>query len=169
MKNLANLITAACAAISFLSLSPAYADEKEHKHEAKAGPNGGKVIHEVVPHAELFVTKDRKIQVTILDEKGKATAPGEQSIAVVCGKRNAPTRMRFAKKGNSFLSDKPLPKGMNIPTIVRFKMSSKAKAITVRFNLNLEDCPSCDYLEYACTCHHGEEGDHDHEHEKKKK
>ena len=48
----------------------------DHRHARKAGPNGGRVLHEVHPHAELLVTKDRKLQITFLTAKGKATAPG---------------------------------------------------------------------------------------------
>ncbi|NNM30033.1 MAG: hypothetical protein HKO57_10950, partial [Akkermansiaceae bacterium] len=68
-----------------------------HDHDSIPGPNGGKVLHEVDPHVELLVTKDRKIQITILDEDGKAAAPGKQDIFVVCGNRSAPTRMKFEK------------------------------------------------------------------------
>ena len=160
--------TTALATVAFLSLAPPAAAEEEatkvgagehkHDHAKVAGPNGGKVIHEVEPHAELFVTKDRKLQLTFLDDEGKATALAQQSASVTCGKRTAPTRMTFAKKGNTLLSDKSLPDGMLIPTVLQIKMTPKAKATTLRLNLNLEDCPGCDYLEYACICDHGDDG-----------
>ncbi len=153
-----NLLITIATAIVLSPVATAEDKEKnEHKHEAKVGPNGGKVLHEVEPHAEFFVTKDRKIQVTFLNDDGKAIAPGAQTISVTCGKRSAPTRMKFAKKGTSFLSDKALPKGMKIPTVVQIKLTPKAKAKTIRFNLNLEDCPGCKYLEYACICPHAED------------
>ena len=134
--------------------------DHDHHHAMKAGPNGGKVLHEVHPHAELLVTRDRKLQITFLTEKGKATAPGEQTVTVICGKRTRPTRMRFARKGNSFLSDKALPRGLHIPTVIQVRMKPKERPIIIRLNLNLEECSGCDALEYACVCPH-------HEHKKK--
>lgn len=156
----ANILIAVATA---LFLSPAtMADHHEkgehkdaHEHEAKAGPNGGKVLHEIEPHAELFVTKERKLQVTFLNDDGKAIAPESQTISVICGKRSAPTRMKFEKSGSTLLSDKPLPAGKNVPTVVQIKMKPEAKTVTLRLNLNLEDCPSCEYKEYACVCDHG--------------
>ena len=38
-------------------------------------------------------------------------------------------------------------------------------SITIRLNLNLEDCPGCKYLEYACTCEHAND---DHKKDQKK-
>lgn len=146
-------------------LQSARADEgsgHHHHHAAMAGPHGGKVLHDVHPHAELFVTRDRKLQITFLTGKGKATAPGKQSISVICGKRTSPTRMKFARKGNSFLSDKALPKGLLIPTVIQIRMSPKAKPTIIRMNLNLKPCSRCDSLEYACLC-----DQHRHTHGKK--
>ena len=175
MKTTARSLTFAIvvATIAMLSFAPARAAEKEkkaghhhhHDHAAMVGPNGGKVLHEVEPHAELFVTKDRKLQLTFLDAKGKATALKDQSISVTCGKLSAPTRMKFGKKGTSLFSDKALPAGMNIPTIVQIRMKPGVKSVIIRLTLNLEDCPSCKYLKYACICEHAHE---DHKKDKKK-
>lgn len=170
MKKLSRTLVssaAALAALACLSISNMKAaeddDHKHHHHHATmAGPNGGKVLHEVEPHAELLVTKDRKLQITFLNEGGKADAPGKQSISVICGKRAQPTRMKFALKGKSFLSDKTLPAGLNIPTVVQIKMGPKEKATIIRLNLNLKNCPTCKHLEYACICEHAHE-----EHDKK--
>lgn len=156
-----NLLVAIAASLILSPVAMAEKDDHDHDH-AMAGPNGGRVLHEVNPHAELLVTKDRKLRVTFLNEKGKPIAAGNQSIAAVCGKRTAPTKMKFSKKGNSFLSDKPLPKGMNIPAVVQIRMKAGGKKTNIRLNLNLEQCPTCEYLEYACTCDHSKD-------EKKKK
>ena len=129
-------------------------DHEHHHDHAIVGPNGGRVLHDVNPHAELFVTKDRKIQITFIDGEGKAIAPEKQTITVTCGKRSAPTRMSFEKKGKAFISDKALPAGLNIPAVVQIKMEPDGKKETIRLNLNLEECPTCDSLEYACTCDH---------------
>jgi len=155
-----NLLLVIASSLLLAPIAVAEKDKHDHDHDhhhAMAGPNGGRVLHDVDPHVELFVTKDRKIQITILSEEGKAVAPGDQSISVICGKRTAPTRMSFEKKDNSFISDKTLPAGMNIPTVVQIKMTADGKKETIRLNLNLEDCPTCDSLEYACTCDHSED------------
>ena len=154
------LMLAAAASLFVGPVAVAEKDDHDHDHHhAMVGPNGGRVLHEVDPHAELLVTKDRKLQVTFLNEKGKAIAAGDQTIAAVCGKRTAPTKMAFSKKGGSFISDKALPKGMNIPTVVQIAMKPGAKKTTIRLNLNLQECPTCDSLEYACTCDHSEDED----------
>ena len=161
-------VPAAALFLLCILLPSASADEgnrkhrHDHHHARMAGPNGGKVLHDVHPHAELFVTRDRKLQVTFLTGKGKATAPGKQSISVICGKRTSPTRMKFARKGNSFLSDKALPKGLLIPAVIQIRMSPKAKSTIIRLNLNLAECSGCDSLEYACLC-----DQHGHTHGKK--
>ena len=161
------LILAAAASLFVGPVAVAEKDDHDHDHHhAMVGPNGGRVLHEVDPHAELLVTKDRKLQVTFLNEEGKAIAAGDQSVAVICGKRTAPTKMKFTKKEGAFISDKALPKGMNIPTVVQIAMKPGEKKTTIRLNLNLEDCPTCDSLEYACTCDHSED---EKEGDKKKK
>jgi hypothetical protein len=140
-------------------------DHDDHAHAKKAGPNGGRILTEVEPHAEFFVTKDRKVQITFLDKDDKAVAPGDQTVAFIGGKRSAPIKLTFKKTATSFLSEEALPAGNNIPAVISIK--ADGKKARARFNINLDDCPSCDYKEYACICDHGEgEGDdhagHDH-------
>lgn len=153
-KSLLTLVACLCAPFALAEDKKEHDHDHDHDHAKITGPNKGRILHEVDPHAELFVTKDRKLQVTFVDHDGKAIAPGEQSISVICGKRTAPTRMKFEKKGGSLLSDKALPDGMLIPTVLQIKMAPSAKSTVIRLNLNLEECPSCDSLEYACTCDH---------------
>ncbi len=133
---------------------PAKDEHAGHDNPAP-GPNKGKVFTNVEPHAELFVTKDRKLQFTFVDHDNKVVPVTKQSIMVICGKRSAPTRLTFEKKGDSLVSTKPLPAGKLIPTVMQIKTSPTGKNIMNRFNLNLNECPSCDTLEYACTCEHG--------------
>ena len=101
MKNLPNIrifrrpaFLAALCLCAFIQPGWAEKGDKKHDHDhhhaRMAGPNGGRVLHEVHPHAELLVTKDRKLQLTFLTEKGKATAPKEQTMTVICGKRTSP-------------------------------------------------------------------------------
>ena len=124
--------------------------EHEHGHDIKA-PNGGRVLHDVEPHAEFFITKDRKVQITFLT---------------------------FEKTKNGFLSNEKLPEGKLVPIVLMFK-NAKGQKSNVKFNVNMADCPTCDFLEYACTCDHdddheghdhAEHNDHkDHDHAKEKK
>ena len=138
----------------------------DHGAAKEAGPNGGRILTEIEPHAELLVTEDRKIQITFLNEEGKKAEPAEQKVTLIGGKRSAPTRMKFTVQDGVLISDKELPEGLNIPVILQVKATPDAKTETIRFNLNLEDCPTCDYLEYACTCDHSadEEGHEGHDH-----
>ena len=140
-------------------------EHEEHGHaEAKAGPNGGRIITSVEPHFEFYLTKERKIQITFLSDNGKVIAPKEQVVSLIGGDRQNPVRLRFASKGSVLLSDNALPEGNNLPIILSIKPDAKSKTIRERFNLNLSDCPTCDYLEYACICEHGEEDHEGHDH-----
>lgn len=143
-----------------------HAEHADHDHAKKiAGPNGGRVLTGVEPHLEFFVTKDRKVKITVVDDAGKAVALGEQSVTVTGGSRSNPTRMTFAKDGDSLVSDKAFPEGNMLPVVVQIKAKPDAKTVIEKFSLNLSDCPGCDYLEYACTCDHGgEEGHEGHDH-----
>lgn len=175
MKNKTNLtlksFAALATAFTFGLGAPALqAEEKDHKHEghdhahdkAQAGPNGGKVLHEVEPHLEFFVTEDRKVQITALGEDGKAMPIGEQTVRVTGGSRSNPTRMTFEKEGDVLLSDVAFPEGNDFPVVVQIKPTPDAETVIEKFNLNLVDCPTCDYQEYACTCEHGDHEGHDH-------
>ena len=95
MKSIAlNLLTALALAV------PAFAAEKDHKHEKKdAGPNGGRVITAVEPHLEFLVTKDRKVEITALTEDLKTAKLSGQVIAVTAGDRSNPTKLEFKEDG----------------------------------------------------------------------
>jgi hypothetical protein len=131
-------------------------DHEGHDHGAhgKQGPNHGKLITEVEPHLEFLVTKDGKVQLTFVDDHNKVVAIPEAGFSMVCGNRAKPTKMSFKKVGKGYISKEKLPAGKNIPTVLSVKPGKDAKTKTVRLNVNLNDCPSCDYLEYACTCEH---------------
>lgn len=144
-------------AATTVALSPTAfaAGDHDHDHGTKIeAPNGGRIVTAVEPHFELLVTAERKLQVTFLGEDGKAIAPAAQKITATGGSRSAPTKFTFAKKGNTLLSDKPLPEGMVLPLVMRIKTTADAKAVTERVSLNLADCPTCEHKEYACTCAH---------------
>ncbi|MCB1205299.1 MAG: hypothetical protein KDN18_13645 [Verrucomicrobiae bacterium] len=159
------------ALISLGIASAVVADDKEkhdhdHDHEhIVAGPTGGRLITKVEPHAEFFVTKENKIEIRFFDHDNEPVAPGEQVVSVIMGDRSAPTKLAFVKEGNKLVSDQTIPKGNNLPTVVQIK---DGKTVTERFNLNLEECPTCEYKEYACICEHDHDHDHDHDEKKKK-
>jgi hypothetical protein len=133
---------------------PALAAE-DHTHEKQeAGPNGGRVLTAIQPHAEFFVTADRTVQITFLDERGKAIAPAAQAVTVTAGERSAPTKLTFIKSGEVLVSEQPLPGGNDFPTVVQIKDTPEAKAVVEKFNLNLSPCPGCKLAEYACICSH---------------
>jgi len=169
-KTHTSLKTFAALATAFIFLAGAamlHAGEDDHEghdhDEAKAGPNGGKVLQGVEPHLEFFVTKDRKVQVTALGEDGKAIAIGNQTVRIIGGSRTSPTRMSLVKRGNILVSENAFPEGDDFPVVVQIKPSADTKTVVEKFNLNLKDCPTCDYKEYACTCDHGDHEGHDHD------
>lgn len=127
-----------------------------HKHvKAIAGPNGGKVFTSTEPHFEFFVTEDRKVRLTFLDKDNKPAALSEgTSASAVGGERSAPTKMTFAKDGDTLLSGQALPEGMNVPLILQVKSAADADNVTEKLNVDLSDCPTCEYREYACVCGH---------------
>ncbi|MFZ2281218.1 MAG: hypothetical protein WAW39_25695 [Prosthecobacter sp.] len=133
------------------------ADKDKHDHETKAGPTGGRLITEVEPHVEFFVNKDKKVEIRFINDDNKVVAPGEQVISVTLGERSAPTKLSFAKEGDKLISDKVIPEGNDLPTVVQIRAKEGAKAVNEKFNLNLEQCPTCKNKEYACTCAHGDE------------
>ena len=130
--------------------------EKDHAHEdAVAGPNGGRVITSVEPHLEFLVTADRKVHITALDDDFKPTTLGDQTVRAVGGSRSKPTRLNFVKQGTIFVSDGALPDGNDFPMVVQIKPSPDEKTVIEKFNLNLNNCPTCKLKEYACICEHG--------------
>lgn len=155
----ARFLLATVMAFALASGGAALADKKhdhDHDHDhAKAGPTGGKLITKVEPHLEFFVTKGKKVELRFVDDHNKVVAPGDQVVTVTLGDRKAPTTLTFAKDGDKLVSEQVIPEGKDLPTVVQIKAGG-AKTVTEKFNLNLSKCPTCDYLEYACTC------DHDH-------
>jgi len=169
--------------ISALAMPLVFADEKKEKPkkggedvpghvdhvEAIKPPNGGRILHEIVPHAEFFITKERMVQITFVDDEGKPIKD-EATLKAMGGKLTAPTKFTFKKTKHGLISEQKLPEGKMVPILLRFK-DAEGKAMSaepIKFNVDLSDCPTCDYLEYACTCDHSHDHDHDHEEDAKK-
>ena len=141
-------------AIAILSAITLHAGPN-HSHEKKeAGPNGGRLLTSIDPHAEFLVTADRMVQITFVDDNGKAIAPAAQVVTVTTGERSAPVKMTFAKTETSFLSEQSVPEGNNFPVVIQIKTTPDAKTSVERFTLNLSNCPDCKLAEYACICSH---------------
>ncbi|CAM2961284.1 hypothetical protein [Rariglobus hedericola] len=138
-------------ALTALALTATVASAHE---QTVAGPNGGRLLTIVEPHAEFFVTAERKVQITFVGEDGKPVPPAEQVVVVTAGERSAPTKLTFTKTGNVLLSDTALPAGNAFPTVVQIKITPDAKSVAARFTLNTAICPECKNAEYACTCAH---------------
>jgi hypothetical protein len=144
--------TLLCLALAFTVTA---ADTAKHDHEhPKAGPTGGKLITAVEPHAEFLINNDKKIEIRFVDDANKVVAPGEQVVSVTMGDRSAPTKLTFTKDGDKLVSDKAIPEGNDLPTVVQIKAKAGEKAVNEKFNLNLSKCPTCSNAEYACTCAH---------------
>ncbi len=142
-------------------------DHADSKNVRPAGPNGGRIITDVEPHVEFLVTDDRKVKITSLndDNKPSGTAPAFE-LSLTGGDRSNPTRLQFAAEGTSLVSSGTLPEGQMIPVVLQFKAGEDKPTMT-KFNIDLNDCPTCDYKEYACTCAHAGDHNHDHDHDHK--
>ena len=123
-------------------------------HNVQSGPNGGRLITTVTPHAEFFLTTDRLIQITFVNEVGQAVSPANQVVKVTTGQRSAPTTLTFSAKDGVLLSEGEVPTGNKFPTVVQIKPTPDAKTVVERFYLNTIVCSGCDNPEYACTCGH---------------
>jgi len=148
-------ILALAAALLATSTLQAAEDGHGHSHAKKeAGPNGGRLITSIDPHAEFFVTADRKVQITFVGEGEKPVAPADHVVAVTTGERTAPVKLTFVKSGEVLLSEQTIPEGHNLPVVLQIKQVPDAKAVVERFTLNLSQCPECKLAEYACICGH---------------
>lgn len=168
MKTITTLLAAFSIAAA-TTLTATAEDGHDHAHGKKvAGPNGGRIITSVEPHVEFFVTKNRKVLLTFLDNHNKAKSFDAAGLKLTSGKRLSQTRMNFTKtaKGHGYISSKALPDGKNVPVVLQIKLGKKSKKITEKFNVDFSNCSSCDFLEYACICDHGHD-DHDHADDKK--
>ena len=134
-------------------------DHSDHGHEHAAqpkagGPNGGRMITSVSPHMEFLLTADRFVQITFIDQAGKVVPVGEQQVSLIGGDRSAPVKIKFVESGGTLRSSEALPEIKNMPVVLQIKVTATAKIIRERFYLNMSNCSSCSFKEYACTCGH---------------
>jgi len=136
-----------------------HGEDCDHEKLELTAPNDGKIISDLKPLVELLVTEENKVQLTLLDEEGKAIKPDGQKFSAIAGERSNPTSLKFELADDVYVSTEALPEGKNIPVILTLKEEEKKQR--AKFNLNLNDCPTCEFLEYACTCDHSEEEEKD--------
>lgn len=122
--------------------------------EAKAGPNGGRLIQSVSPHAEFFVAEDRYAQITFIDADGQLIVAEGQAASLVGGERSNPIKLEFEMVDGLLRTKQPLPDIPNMPIILSIKMTPESKTHRERLYLNQSICGGCDLEEYACTCGH---------------
>lgn len=127
---------------------------KSETHEKKGGPNGGRLITTVEPHLEFFVTAERFVQITFIGHDGEAVAVADQVVSAIGGARSAPTEIEFVESKGTLISKNALPEMKNMPIILQVKATPEAKTMREKFYLNMNDCPSCEFKEYACVCGH---------------
>lgn len=141
----------------------AFAHE-DHDHEKVTGPNGGRLLFGVDPHLEFLVLEDRTVKISAFDHHNKAASIDGFTVKLTGGSRLSPTRLSFEKSGNALVSNGKLPDKESFPVVIQIKSANGGKSVLEKFQLNLEECPTCDYLEYACSCDHHHDHDHDHGH-----
>ena len=126
-----------------------------HEHTKKhAGPNGGRLITGVSPHAEFFVDAERFAQITFVNAESEVTAPTGQVVSLTGGDRSNPIKLSFTSVDGVLRSTEALPEQPNMPIILSIKPTTDTKAVREKFYLNQSMCGSCDYQEYACICGH---------------
>ncbi len=130
-------------------------DHADHDHEGiQDGPNGGRLLTSVEPHLEFFVTEDRKVRISSVNDDENLQPVAAQKVSVIGGDRSNPTRMKFTQEGDVLVSDVAFPEGNDFPVVVTITPTPESEKVTEKFNLNLEQCPECPNKEYACTCEH---------------
>lgn len=126
-----------------------------HDHPPKvAGPNGGRIMTSPDFKNELYVTDDRMVRITFLDEDNKPVAVGTQEVSMIGGDRSDPTSLTFSKApdGMSLISSGKLPEGDSFPVIITVKTSADASPARARLSLDLNQCDACKHKKYACIC-----------------
>lgn len=132
----------------------------DHEHEKKtAGPNGGRLLEAGPELVEFLVTEDRHVQLTFLAKDLKPHKPEGKTATLTGGERTAPVELTFSQEGHYLKSDKALPEGKSIPVILQINVGAESEPVIEKFHLDMSDCATCDFKEYACIC------DHAHPHE----
>ena len=122
--------------------------------EVVAGPKGGRLLENITPKTEFFVTKDRKVEINFYDNALKPVAPGAQVVAVTAEPAGRRQPLELEKTATGLVSKAALPHGEPYRVVVQVREKPDARPQNFRVNLNLEECAECTNAEYACTCGH---------------
>lgn len=118
-----------------------------------AGPKGGRLLDSAPQKAEFFVNKDGKAEVTFYDAALKPAALGSQVVAVTAEPKSGRKTVELEKTANGFVSKEALPKATEpYRVVVQVREKEGAAPKNFRIDLNLAQCGTCEYKEYACTC-----------------
>jgi len=90
-----------------------------------------------IPAVELLVIEDRKVQLTLVGEDGKALTPSTEVVTLTTGDRGAPTTLTFTSAGNTLVSNTALPEGDDLAVVVELKKTPDAVSRYSRLKLNL--------------------------------
>lgn len=120
----------------------------------KIGPTNGRLLTDVKPNVEFLVNPEKKVELRFVDDANKVVAPAAQEITVTLGERAKPTKLTFTRDGDKLVSGGPIPGGNDYPTVVQIRERAGAKPVNVKFNLDLNKCPTCENAEYNCKCDH---------------
>lgn len=114
-------------------------------HEAVTiGPNGGRVLYvdsTTTPNVEIFVNKEGRAEISLLDKDRKPITLGQQSLTMTAGSRSDAKKFVAEKQGAKFVTDK-LPDGAPYTVVLQLKETSDAKSITLRLNYDLTPASS---------------------------
>lgn len=130
-------------------------------HEAiTIGPNGGRVIYvdsTTTPNVELFVNKDGRAEISLLDKDRKPIALDQQTLNITAGPRSDAKRLTVEKQGAKFVTDK-IPDGAPYTIVMQIRESASAKSITLRLNYDPKPAESGKpaYLDDSVNAHSGE-------------
>ncbi len=131
--------------------------EAPHGHDHRgpvAGPQGGRLLENTLPHAEFFVEKDRSVTIAFYDQDLKPVAAVDQSVSVIAEADGKKTTLDFERKGDVLVSKGQLPEEHALNLVVRFKQASIDQTRNFRFVYEDHICGECQRAEYACICGH---------------
>ena len=72
------------------------------------------------PQIEFFITKERKLRITLLDLGDELATTANQPLSVMTGNSKEPVTLTFSREGNVLLSQQSLPAGDNSPMAVTY-------------------------------------------------
>lgn len=117
-----------------------------------AGPKGGRMLVTDAIRAEFFVTAERRVELTFLDQAGNVVPPGSASVTVTAEAPSGRVSLPLALKDAALVSTEPLPAGDPYRVVVQVRAAPGARPSNFRLELNLHECGECQRAEYACTC-----------------